>query len=559
MNKKSNMMLVIFTFIVILTTNAQINETQIQKVDSLVMSWNNANLPGGVIGIMEKGKLSYIKPFGLASLDYDIPNTDTTIFNIGSLSKQFTAMGIVKLYLEGKLSLDDNIRMYLPELPDFGHKITIRHLLHHTSGLRDIHSILTLAGWRSDDPRSNNDLYEIMKRQKDLNFIPGDEYLYSNTNYIFMAMIIEKVTGENFCLWMKERIFQPLGLTKTYIEGIATKVIKGNATSYKQQEDKSFTRAVEYWDYTGSGNVHTTATDLLLWLNNYSNPSDGWEKAFKLLQTTDTLNNGAYLKYAFGIEIDSINGIRRISHGGGVGGFRSFVCTFPNQAISIVVITNYSSSNPFFGKLKPVSETILPQLITNLDQEEKAFNGFIAVSNNNLAKYEGNYWDGDVARKIYFRNDTLWYFRRIGNESPLQYIDNDEFIIMPKAMWKVKFDFEGEKVKSMVVESSKVRNPYEPFVPVVITNEYLSGFAGKYYSPELDTYYSFSVCNDTLFGYHPRHGAFKTEAQVKKDLFKSKTPFQTINFIRDVNNCIIGMRVSYDRVRNLWFEKEIQK
>jgi CubicO group peptidase (beta-lactamase class C family) len=559
MNKKRIMMVVIFTFIVMLTTNAQITEMQIQKVDSLVMSWNIPNAPGGVIGIMEKGKLSYIKPFGLASIDYQIPNTDTTIFNIGSVSKQFTAMGIVKLSLEGKLSLDDNVHKYLPELPEFGHKITIRHLLHHISGLRDIHSILTLAGWRSDDPRSNKDLLEIMKRQKDLNFIPGDEYLYSNTNYIFMAMIIEKVTGENFCLWMKEKIFLPLGLTKTYIEDNATKIVKGNATSYSLQEDKSFNRAVEYWNYTGSGNVHTTAIDLLLWLNNFSNPAHGWENAFKLLQTTDTLNNGNYFNYALGIEIDSINGNRRISHGGGVGGFRSFVCTFPSQAVSIVVLTNYSSSNPFFGKLKPVSEIILPQLITNSDQEEKAFDGFIAVTNNNLAKYEGNYWDGNVARRIYLRNDTLWYFRRNGNESPMQYIDNEEFIIMPKAVWKVKFDFEGEKVKSMMVKSRKIQDPYEPFVPVVITNEYLSDFAGKYYRPELDTYYSFSVCNDTLIGYHPRHGTFKTEAQVKKDLFKGKMPFQTINFTRDKNDSIIGMRVTYDRVRNLWFEKEIQK
>jgi CubicO group peptidase (beta-lactamase class C family) len=556
MIKKRYLIVVILAYLVTLISNAQIVETKIQSVDSLVLKWNIPNAPGGVIGIMEKDKLSYIRAFGLASLDYDIPNTDTTIFNIGSVSKQFTAMGIVRLQLECKLSLDDDIRMYLPELPDFGYKITIRHLLHHTSGLRDIHSILTLAGWRSDDPRSNKDLYDIMQRQKELNFIPGDEYLYSNTNYILMAMIIEKVTGENFGLWMKENIFLPLGLSKTYVEDIATRVKKGNATSYKQQEDKSFNRAIEYWDYIGSGNLHTTAKDLLSWLNNFSNPKSGWENAFSLLQTTDTLNNGTYLKYAFGIEIDSINGIRRISHGGGVGGFRSFVCTFPNQAISIVVLTNYSSSNPFFGKLKPVSEIILPQLITNSDQEEKAFDGFREVSNDNLERYEGNYWDGDVARKIYVRNDTLWYFRRTGNESPLQYIGKDEFIIMPKAMWKVKFDFEKEKVKSMLVESSKVNDPYVPFKPVEITTNYLLEFVGKYYSPELGAYYNFTIENDTLIGFHPRHGAFKTEATVKKDYFKCKGPFQTIDFIRDENSIVIGMRVSFDRVKNLWLEKE---
>jgi CubicO group peptidase (beta-lactamase class C family) len=555
MIKKRDLIVIIFTFIVNSITNSQITGTQIQTVDSLVMSWKIPNAPGGVIGIMKKGKLLYLKAFGLASLDFDIPNTDSTLFNIGSVSKQFTAMGIVKLNIDGKLHLDDDIRIYLPELPDFKQKITIRHLLHHTSGLRDIHSILTLAGWRKDDPRSNKDLFEIMKNQKDLNFTPGDEYLYSNTNYILMAMIIEIVTGVCFELWMKENVFLPLGLTKTYIENTATKVVKGNATSYRQQEDKSFNRAVEYWDYTGSGNIHTTAEELLSWLNNYSNPSRGWENAFELLQTTDTLNNGSYLNYAFGIEIDSINGIRIISHGGGVGGFRSFACTFPNQSISIVVLTNFSSSDPF-GKLKSVSEIILPQLIINSNQEEKAFEGFNSVPNDNFKKYEGDYWDGDVARKIYERNDTLWYFRRTGNESPLQYIGNDEFIIMPKAIWKVKFDFEGGKVNSMSVESSKIHDSYEPFIPVEITNQYLCQFAGKYYSPELETYYNFTIDNDTLVGYHPKLGSFKTEATLRPDYFKSKGPFQTINFIRDENGEIIGMRVSFDRVKNLWLEKE---
>ena len=156
MSNERYLVVIIFTFIVTSITDGQQIESQVQTIDSLVMSWDIPNSPGGVIGIMKKGKLLYLKAFGLASLDYDIPNTDSTLFNIGSVSKQFTAMGIVKLNIDGKLTLDDDIRMYLPELPDFGYKITIKHLLHHTSGLRDIHSILTLAGWRNNDPRSDD-------------------------------------------------------------------------------------------------------------------------------------------------------------------------------------------------------------------------------------------------------------------------------------------------------------------------------------------------------------------------------------------------------------------
>ena len=218
-------------------------------------------------------------------------------------------------------------------------------------------------------------------------------------------------------------------------------------------------------------------------------------------------------------------------------------------------MTNYSSSNSS-DKLKSISEIILPQLIINSNQEEKTFEGYSQVPNDNLKKYAGDYWDGVVARKIYVRNDTLWYFRSTGNESPLQYIGNNEFIFMPKAIVKVKFDFEESKVKSMLLESGKVKDPFESFNPIEITTNYLSEFVGKYYSPELGSYYNFSIMNDTLVGFHPRHGTFKTEATVKQDYFKSKGPIQTIEFIRNEKSKVIGMRISFDRVKNLWLEKQ---
>jgi hypothetical protein len=199
----------------------------------------------------------------------------------------------------------------------------------------------------------------------------------------------------------------------------------------------------------------------------------------------------------------------------------------------------------------------IPALVAKPVSNEKIYSDFTSISNNNLEKYVGDYWlEGDnVARKIYLRNDTLWYFRNKGNESPMQYIGKEEFIIMPKAKFKAKFIFNGEKVKTMVVESNVVKNCLYPFVPVNITTTYLSEFAGKYYCPELDVYYSFTLQNDTLIGYNQRHGTFKIEGQLKQDLFTSRGPLHTINFVRDKDKKIIGMRVSFDRVKNLWLEK----
>jgi CubicO group peptidase (beta-lactamase class C family) len=217
-------------------------------------------------------------------------------------------------------------------------------MLHHTSGLRDIHSLLAIAGWRDEDPRSNSDLMTVLKDQRDLNFVPGDEYMYSNTGYILCAKIIESVTGEAFINWMQKEVFTPLGLSSTYIENLSVRVRKGNATSYNKFDDNNFIRASEYWNYFGSGNVHTTVKDLLTWLNDFMNPPAGWETSFNLLQTVDNLNNGKVNNYGFGVEIADYKGEKRLQHGGGVGGFRSFACVFPNKNICIAVLTNFSSS-----------------------------------------------------------------------------------------------------------------------------------------------------------------------------------------------------------------------
>ena len=547
---------ILLNIIAISFINGQLTDVQINKIDSLVTKWNNSNAPGGAVGILMNGKLIYAKGFGLASLDYDIPNNENTLFNIGSVSKQFTAMGIIRLRQEGKLSVDDDIRKYLPELPDFGHVITIRNLLHHTSGLRDIHSLLAIAGWKDEDPRSNDDLLRVLKDQRDLNFLPGDEYMYSNTGYILMAMIIESVTGNSFMSWMKKEVFTPLGLSSTYIEDLSVRVMKGNATSYNKSTNNNFVRATEYWNYYGSGNVHTTVKDLLIWLNYFANPPEDWRTSFDLLQTVDNLNNGKKNNYAFGIEIADYKGEKRIQHGGGVGGFRSYACVFPDKQICIAILTNFSSSQPE-QKVNLLADILLPEINVGNKPTENKIEQYTTVPVDNLKKYSGDYWcdASNVARKLYVKGDTLRFLRSNGNESPLQYIGNDEFVMFnTESKLKVKILFEGNKVKAMLVGAGDPNNFYKPYRPVIVTTKYLSEFAGQYYSPELKTIYTFSIKNDTLRGYHPKYGDFNIVV-LKQDLFQSQKPLGTITYVRDRSKKITGVRVAYDRVKNFWLEK----
>jgi len=241
--------------------SAQYGKAEIQKIDSLFISWNQPNHPGGSVGIMKEGKVIFSRAYGLASLEYLVPNTPDTRFNIASVSKQFTCMGIVLLHIQGKLSFDDDVRKYLPELPVFEDPITIRHLIHHTSGMRSLHALLEMAGWRGDDSRTNEDLFRFMKNQKDLNFKPGEEYLYCNTGYMLMADIIEKITEEKFAVWMHDNVFEPLEMINTYVEDDYSRVVPVNATSYYGSASHGFSRAVEYWGYVGSGNIHSTTND----------------------------------------------------------------------------------------------------------------------------------------------------------------------------------------------------------------------------------------------------------------------------------------------------------
>jgi len=557
MNLKKLIPIIILLFA--FSANAQISKVQYQQIDSLFTEWNKSNHPGGAIGIMQNGKTVFLKAYGLASMEYLVPNTIGTLFNTGSVSKQFTAMGIVLLQQQGKLSFDDDIRKYLPELPDFGETISIRHMLHHTSGLRSLHAMLGLAGWRGDDSRTNEDLNRFMNKQQDLNFKPGDEYLYCNTGYMLMVNIIERVTGEKFPKWMKNNVFEPLGMTNTYVEDNYNRIVLNNATSYYKDESNDFNRSVEYWGYIGSGNMHSTVEDILIWLNNFSEPSLNWERAFKMLQTTDKLNDGSKNNYAFGVTVDEVKGLKRIQHGGAIGGFRSFVSAYPEEQLSIAVLTNFSSSDSRQKKAQ-IAAVLLKKYDKEIAVKEKTTEDLRAnqLSNEKLKSFEASYWNDkdNYARKIYLKNDTLRYSRSATNESPIVPIGNDSFqMLKVSADLKVKFEING-KGKSMIVTVNHGQpSLFQGFEPTLRTKKELASYSGKFYSPELETTYDIYLKNDTLFYHNARHGDFKMKV-LKKDVLEGEWPLNIAKFQRDEKGNINGILVSNGRVRNLWFEKQ---
>jgi CubicO group peptidase (beta-lactamase class C family) len=539
-----------------MTCFGQISEEQIEKIDSLFIPWNMPDHPGGSVLISKNGKTIFSKAYGLASLEYNIPNTENTLFNIGSVSKQFTAMGIVLLEQQSKLSFDDDLRKYIPELANYDKIITIRHLLHHTSGVRDLHGLLGLAGWRPADLETNEDVYRIFKNQKDLNFNPGDEFSYSNTGYIFLAKIIENVSGVGFEQWMKQNIFEPLGMKNTYVETQHDRVIPNNATSYYLRNE--FKRAIEYWGYFGSGNMHSTTEDLNIWLQNLSAPKKEWESAFKKLLLTTPLNNGFETNYGFGVRIESYEGRKVIQHGGSVGGFRAITRVFPEEQLHIVMLSNYSRSS-IGSKTNKISDIFLSKSdetpIKKIEQNSR-LPEFVKLSNKKLTQFEGVYWSDSEksGRKIYVKNDTLRYSSSTKNEWALVPTNEQTFIMMhPTIKPVVTFD---NKTHQMTIKIEDNLPGVFSFLQSNVdknTND-LNAFVGHYYSPELKTIYSIFNEGKDIYIEHARHGKMKLK-QVYNTIFSTVGPIGIVEVKKDKNDNILGLTMSNGRTRNVWFKR----
>jgi CubicO group peptidase (beta-lactamase class C family) len=335
------------------------------KVDALFADWAKPDFPGCAVAVVRGGKILYAKGYGMADLEHDIPITPRTVFYIGSVSKQFTAYAVVRLAGQGKLSLDDDIRKYLPELHDFGQPVTIRQLIHHTSGLRDYFELLSLAGSREGDLVTQKDLLRMIWKQRELNFPPGEQHLYSNSNYALLATIVERVTGASFRDWMARNAFEPLGMNQTQVCDDHQRIIKDRAWSYRSGPGAkgAFKTVVLPYSGYGAGGVYSTVEDLARWVSNYAKPRDGDERAIRQMFEPGRLNSGRPLNYAFAVMVDSHRGLKRIGHTGSLAGYRAYVGFFPDQDLGVIVLSNLASFPP--GKAMQLADLFL------VEQDEK--------------------------------------------------------------------------------------------------------------------------------------------------------------------------------------------
>ncbi len=317
------------------------------RVDSLFAEWDRPGSPGCALGVVRDGRLDYARGYGYANLDHDVPITPSTVFYIASVSKQFTAASIVLLAQQGRLSLDDDVRAYIPELPDYGATITIRHLIHHTSGLRDYLTLMLLAGMRLEDVHTDAEVLDLVTRQAALNFTPGERYLYSNTGYLLMAEIVRRVSGKSLREFADEHIFRPLGMANTHFHDDRTMVVRNRALAYARNEDGSF--RLDVWsnfDKVGSGGLLASVEDLALWDLNAEHQKVGGAALREQMLGRGVLNDGDTLDYAFGLIIGEYRGLRTVGHSGGSMGFRAHHLRFPDERFAVICLCNLGSIDP---------------------------------------------------------------------------------------------------------------------------------------------------------------------------------------------------------------------
>jgi CubicO group peptidase (beta-lactamase class C family) len=317
------------------------------RVDSLFTRWNTTTTPGCAVGVARAGRTILSRSYGMADLERDVRSTPASIYEAGSVSKQFTATAILLLAQQGKLSIDDDVRKYVPEIPDYGTPIRIRHLMNHTSGLRDWGNVAGIAGWgRSERNHNLAHTIDILSRQRGLNFTPNAEYSYSNSGYTTQAVIVERVSGLTLAEFSKRFMFEPLGMKNTQWRDDHDRIVKGRAVAYAARgQEFAIDQPIE--DVYGNGGLLTTVGDLLIWNEHLNTGSKFGGKAYvDAMVKQGVLNNGTQIQYAAGLEVGMGGGARRISHTGSTSGYRAFLARYPDQQLSVALLCNIGSVNP---------------------------------------------------------------------------------------------------------------------------------------------------------------------------------------------------------------------
>ncbi len=528
-----------------------------KRVDQLMWALDRNDGPGVIVAVAKDGEIIYSHAYGMADLTHSIPLDEQTISNIGSISKQFTALGILLLQKQGLLSIDDPVSKYIPGLPAFADSVRIRNLLTHTSGFREVFNTYPLAGWVGEDYIRREDVIDVVRHQPALQNPPGSAFNYCNTGFIMLADIIHRVTGKPFAEWMKQNIFEPLGMRHTQVKTEQGQVIAGSAFGYAPTADGAFRQVRDLGSGGGAGGVYTTVGDLNRWINNFRDPKVGTRELLHQMETPAVLTTGDTLEYGFGIFVSHYRGTPLIEHGGADGGFRAELAFFPRVDGAVILLSNsalFSGSvytdiaDAFFGDEFPEAKGA-PTPGTAVASSE------VHVPADLLARYAGSYL-------IEGANVTITY--TVQSDQLMAQVTGQPMIALVPTSDST-FTYSGvdatvtfhRSADGSVDSATHVQGvPYTlrrtaPYAPVA---QQLQVYAGRYYSPELETFYTLEVRDDTL---RAEHRLMDTVAMLpqNENQFFGGVFLGEVEFERDGDGRVTAFTINNGRTRGIKFEK----
>ncbi len=458
-----------------------LNPSQITRIDAVFSDYAKPDSPGCALGIYRNGAITYAHGYGMASLELRVPITSQTVFDIGSTSKQFTAFSILLLQQQGKLSVDDDIRKFMPEIPDYGRRITLHHLMTHTSGMRDYAGLFDLAGVPEQNLTNDEDAIDLIVRQKALNFMPGDEWDYSNTGFFLLSQVVKRVTGKTLRDFDEENIFTPLGMSSTQIFNDHRLVIPRRATGYSyDSKRKAFGVEMSNFEQTGDGSIQTNVEDLERWDENFYTAKVGGSDLIRQMRVVGKLNNGEEHGYAAGLEITKYRGQPAVRHGGAWAGYRSELLRFPLQHTSIAVLCNVAQSGPD-ERANRVADVVLAGTLAQIPQRPPP----VQLSSDSLQQHVGVYRsDKGQYQRIEFKEGKLWLANygmelipRSENDFGLKITDGE-------------VSFSKDELSLQLSAAEKL----EKYIRIQThTPKDLAPFTGDFYSSELDATWQLRV------------------------------------------------------------------
>lgn len=442
-------------------------------IDSIFAPYASPRSPGCAVGVTRNGAVAFAKAYGSSNVKAGAPITADTRFYLASLSKQFTAMAVILLEHDGRLSLDDSVRKWLPELPSYRKPITLRQLLNHTSGMRDYMTLLAVSGWPADGELTEQQFLDLVRRQKNLNFVPGDEFLYSNTGYALLSVVVRRASGQSLRDFAAERIFKPLGMTSTeFRDDHRGQAIPNRAIGYEPVAN-GWRETQPRLDVVGDGGVYSTLTDLLKWDENFSDPRVGGAKAIAEMVEPGRLNNGQKIPYGLALTLGEMRGMKSISHSGAYGGYRTELVRYPEVNIGVITLCNTSTApGTLAEQVGSLVIGVVPRMATNttLDLGPSTY---LAGSlpppidtaaetrrrNDQLAQMAGNYYSDELELPVSLvvRDGALYLRRPKVPEIRFGSFATDLFTSSDKMLLRVVRDSRGS-VSGFTLTISRVRD-----------------------------------------------------------------------------------------------------